>query len=86
MKNNFEILQTRTAEGIEYSITRVLNSNGHSFFQFRMDDVVRWWFKAYEYAPDGVTSYPIIAPYGLGEKMYSSALDELIRQFNSKKY
>lgn len=77
-----EVLIEKEVENTKYSITRILNLNGHPFFQFRINGEVRWYFKAYVYEPDGVTSHEIVAPYGLSAGLYERALKEIMSTFN----
>lgn len=57
------------------------NENGHLFYQFKINGNVRWYFRAYEYEEDGITSKKIYAPFGLAEEDYEGAFEKLISYF-----
>lgn len=57
------------------------NENGHLFYQFKINGIIRWNFRAYEYEEDGITSKKIYAPLGLAEEDYEGAFEKLISYF-----
>lgn len=78
---DIEILSKKEIENISYTLTRVLNSNGNSCFQFRINGIIRWYFQAYKYLEDGVESIEIMAPFGLSNGEYENALLEIMYYF-----
>ena len=61
-----------------FEITKVLTSSGCECFQYRIDGVIRWYYKAYKYLEDGVSYVELKAPYGLSDSRYEEALSILM--------
>jgi hypothetical protein len=76
-----EILIKKEIGNKSYTLTRICNSNGHSYFQFRINGIVRWCYKAYEYEADGITSHEVKAPFGLSNAEYEKALTSIMSYF-----
>lgn len=62
----------------KFSLEAVLNAAGHYFYFLRFKGSVIWYFKAYKYKDDGITSEEISAPYGLSEKDYGAAMQKIL--------
>ena len=76
-----DTLKTKVIGNNCYELVGIKNHNGHVFYQFKINGVVRWYFKAYKYMDNGIDSVKISAPYGIEQRNYEQTIDKLISFF-----
>ena len=76
--SSVKILARKNHKDHLFEITKVLTSSGCECFQYRIDGVIRWYYKAYKYLEDGVSYIELKAPYGLSDSRYEEALSTLM--------
>lgn len=75
-----DTLKTKLIGNNCYELVGIKNNNGHVFYQFKINGVVRWFFKAYKYMENGIDSVKISAPYGIEQGNFEEAINTLITQ------
>ena len=76
-----DTLKTKVIGKNCYELVGIKNNNDHIFYQFKINGVVRWMFKSYEYMENGIDSVKISAPYGIEQRNYEEAINTLISLF-----
>lgn len=70
-----EISSKKDGKGNVISLSAIPNDFGHLYYQVKRNNNLIWFFKAYNYLEDGITSQQIKAPYGISEGDYESILN-----------